>query len=791
MKRAAGAVAVAGVVLITLFGVARLWVLSSLAPLGGREPLPGLDDSVLVLWDSLAVPHVVARSDLDFFTTLGYLHARDRLWQLDLLRHAAQGRLSELFGGATIDADRELRELEISVIAAARLERAAPASRRVLEAYARGVNAWLERNPRPLELRLLRHVPEPWEPAQSLAIGVLQAWDLRTTGDEGDLAAVATSLGTARALELLPGPADSDAVIIGAVGEEQERLGGERSETAQHDPRLATRLRPLPAPRSRSWAWDTHGGRSNASNAWAVSGRRTRSGRPILANDPHLTLRAPSIWYLVGAHAPTYQVVGATIPGIPVVVLGHTRRVAWGFTNAMVDDVDLVAEQLSGDSTSYRTPRGWAPVIVVAETIRVRGGQPVVYARRRTEHGPLITTEWRGALDSGRAYALRWLAQDGAGDEVEALRAMAQSRDWTEFQAATERFGSPEQSVVYADTAGRIGYVLAGRVPRRRRGDWPFPSAGWSQAGDPWDGWVDARALPRVLDPASGWIVTANNRLVGPAYPHFVSRHYDVPYRARRIVELLRADTAATAASASRHQMDIVDVFARRFKSLAARAALAAGRADLADRLRGWDGAMDPGALEPTVFWRWYREVALLTFDETPAYHPVWPLHRWLAAGDSPWFDDRKTPGVETLDTIARLAMARVLADRGLLPWGDVHSTVMQHPLARVPLLGWLLGFSVGPLRTGGDDYTVNNSTSLDEGPLFSSSYGPSLRHVVDLGDVAGVGGFILPTGQSGHPLSRHYRDQAARWLNGALWLLPTDPDRVVAVDTLVLVPRR
>jgi len=774
VKRAAGVVAVAGVVLITVFGVARLWVLSSLAPLGGRESLPALDDSVLVLWDSLAVPHVLARSDLDFFTTLGYLHARDRLWQLELLRHAAQGRLSELFGRATIDADRELRELEISPIAAARLERAAPESRRVLEAYARGVNAWLAHGPRTLELHLLGHTPEPWEPAHSLGVGVLQAWELRTTGDESELADVAARLGTARALELLPEPSDSEVAPF---------------------PRLKPVLRtaqPLRAAirRAHASAWDTSAGpRGTASNAWAIAGRRTRSGKPILANDPHLTLRAPSIWYLVGAHAPTYQVVGATIPGIPVVVLGHTRRVAWGFTNAMVDDVDLVTEQLSGDSTRYRTPQGWAPVTILAETIRVRGGEPVAYERRRTRHGPLVTSA--GMPDSGRAYALRWLAQDGAGDEVGALRGMAQARDWTEFQAAAAGFGSPEQNVVYADTAGHIAYLLAGRVPRRRRGDSPFPAAGWSVAGDAWDGWLHPRALPRVLDPASGWIVTANNRLVDPSYPYFVSRHYDVPYRARRIVELVRADTVATAASASRHQMDVVDVFARRFKSLAARAALAAGRADLADGLRGWNGAMDPAALEATVFWRWYRELMSLTFDESPDYHPVWPLHSWLVAGESPWFDDRRTPGVETLDTLARLAMARVLADGGLLPWGEVHSTVMQHPLASVPVLGRLIGFSIGPIRTGGDDYTVNNSISLDEGPAFRSSYGPSLRHVVDMGDVDGAGGFILPTGQSGHPLSRHYRDQAARWLNGELWRLPIDPRRVVAVATLSLVPRR
>jgi penicillin amidase len=491
----------------------------------------------------------------------------------------------------------------------------------------------------------------------------------------------------------------------------------------------------------------------------------------------------------VAAHAPTYHVVGATIPGLPVVILGHTPRVAWGLTNAMVDDVDLVAEQLSADSNRFRTPGGWVPVTLVAETIAVRGGSPVVYARRRTSRGPLVTNE--GVLDSGRAYAMRWAAQDAGpgGDEIGALRAMAQAEDAAGIEAAARRFHSPQQHVVYADTAGRIGYLLAGRVPRRRRGDSPFPSDGTLLAGDPWAGWLAPGALPGARDPASGWIVTANNRMATPAQRAFLSRHYDLPYRAQRIAELLEIDTAATAASASRHQGDVLDPFARRAKSIAARAALAVGRPDVADRLRAWDGTMDASAAEPTLFWRWYRHVEQLTFDETPGYQPPWPLHRWMAQGGSPWFDVAATAAVETLDSIATLAMARVLADRGAAPWGVVHTTVMRHPLGGVPVLGRLVGFAVGPLPAAGDDYTVNNATTWSVGPPFESSYGPSLRHVVDLGNVDGVGGFILPSGQSGHPLSPHYRDQTARWLAGELWVLPTDPGRVAAADTLVLIP--
>ena len=734
MKRLLTALAIAGVVGMTLFGVARLWLLASLAPLGGREPVAGLVDSVTVLWDSLAVPHVIAASDDDFFTALGYLHARDRMWQMDLLRHAAEGRLSELFGEASVASDRAFRDREFNRIAASRLAAMGAATRRVLERYAAGVNAWLAADRPALEFRLVGHAPERWEPRHSIELGVLQAWDLRTTGDELDLAVVAERLGVERARELVP----SD-------------------------------------------------GPSNASNSWVIAGHRTASGRPVLANDPHLTLRAPSVWYLVGAHAPTYEVVGATIPGAPVVVLGHTARAAWGFTNAMVDDLDYLVEELSPDSSHARTAGGWAPVEALAETIRVKNGDAVIHRRLRTVHGPVVRGEWDPG--PGRALTLVWTAQDPGSDELAALLGMARGAGWRDFAAALAGFKTPEQNVVSAHAEGDIAYWLVGRVPVRRGGV-PFtPAPAWTGAGD-WVRYLDTSELPHVRNPVEGWIVTANNRLVGPEYPHVLSRHYDHGYRAARIAELVRADSSATTASVSRQQMDVVDGFARAHRSLAARAATAAMRADLGDRLRAWNGSMEAGLVEPAVFWSWYKELQRLTYeDESPDYRPAAPLHRWMAAGESRWFDDLRTPERETLDTLARRAMLGALTGRRAVRWGEVHQTWIDHPLAAVPVFGRWAGFRVGPLEKGGSNYTIDNASSTSASPPFPTSYGPSLRHVVDLGDVDGSGGFILPTGQSGHPLSRHYRDQTERWLRGDLWVIPIDVRRVRAIDTLVLTP--
>ncbi|HYR30785.1 MAG TPA: penicillin acylase family protein [Gemmatimonadales bacterium] len=764
----------AGLALVGFWVVAAAWLWLKLIvpPLQGREQVAGLGAPVTVVFDSLAVPHVMARNEDDLFAALGYLHARERLWQMDLLRHAAAGRLSELFGAQTVGADRAMREREMLRIARARVAAGSPDSRRVLNAYARGVNAWIARHNRALEFRVLRHDPEPWLPEHSVAIGVLQAWELHSDGEELALANAIHALGAKRAMDLLPSYPDTAPLILPHFGPTARPAAiATVGISGAVNPSAAADFDRLPA----------------ASNAWVVGPRWTASRKAILANDPHLTLRAPSIWYLVGAHAPGYEVVGATIPGVPVVVLGHNARLGWGFTNAMVDDMDFVVEQLSADSTRVRTPTRWAPLESVAETIVVRGGAPVTYARRRTAHGPLVDVGWTPD-SAGRVLAMRWVAQDSTSDEMSALLGFGRARSLTEFQAAVAGFRSPEQNVVYGDADGNIAYFLAGHVPVRRSGKGMLPTAGWSDAGR-WTRYLDVSELPHAVNPPEGMIVTANNRVIRGDQP-FISNLYELPYRAERIIELTRGDSAATAASVGRHQLDQVDVFARNMRDIAARAAADAGHGDIAQRLRSWDGSMAVGAREPAIFWSWYRELLYQTYEgRLPTYHPAGPLHRWMAAGDSPWFDDPRTPEHEDLRALARRAMDSALVHGADAPWGRVHHTIMEHPLGAVALLNGIFGFNVGPFANGGDTYTINVAVAGGRRPPFSSDYGPSLRHVVDFGDVDGSGGFILPTGESGHPMSEHYRDQTARWRKGQLWVLPVDVSKIRGMDTLYLLP--
>jgi len=525
---------------------------------------------------------------------------------------------------------------------------------------------------------------------------------------------------------------------------------------------------------------------ATASNSWAIGPSHTRSGKPILANDPHLTLRAPSIWYLVGVHAPGYEVVGVTIPGVPPVVLGHTADHGWGFTNGMIDDVDYVEERITPDTTRYLTAAGWRDVETVAETIRIKGADPIVYLRRRTADGPLQDVGWRP--DSTTAFAMRWTAQTPS-DEFGALLGMARAATLAQFEAALATFRVPEQNIVYADRSGTIAYDLAGYVPLRRSGDGSLPEQGWTEGGG-WSRVLKATELPRAVDPPSGFVVTANNKIVGDAFPFPIRADYELPYRAQRIWEMVRRDSGATAAIVAGEQVDVVNVFLRRLKPIAALAARDGGHADVADQISRWDGSMTPDRVEPTLLWEWFRELQALTYDdESPTYRPSAPLHRWLFRGQSVWFDDIRTPQHEDLAIIARRAMDSVLVHGSPRAWGTVHTHTEEHPLGAIPLLGALAGFNIGPLALGGGNHTVNVCPSNEFVPPFHCTEGPSMRHVVDFGDVDGAGGFILPAGQSGNPRSRHYRDQTERWIRGELWIIPVDVRRVHATDTLRLTP--
>jgi len=799
-------VAVLAALLLLVVAAVSFLLVRSVPPLAGSETLPGLGADVQVAWDSLAIPHITASTDRDAFMALGYLHARDRLWQMEALRRTAEGRLSEILGPAAVETDRFLRSLDILHAAESALTLVPPETRALLDAYLEGINRWALHPTRPLppEFQLLRIRPEPWTARQVYSVARLMAWDLVNASVELSLARAAARVGPERVRELFPVYPESGAVILppgsgtwkasvgrgrrGAVG----AVGWRRSAVSWLPSyRLSEAAVPIIPPRAAEILDAV--AMARASNSWVLAPARSRSGKPILASDPHLAFRAPSLWYLAAIESPGFQVAGATIPGLPAVVLGRNRRIAWGLTNIEADDVDYVIERLSPDSARVLTPSGWVPVEVVRDSIRVRGRSAVPFALRRTAHGPLLD-DGRGvggARGEGwiEALAMRWNAHDPS-DELTALLGVDRAGSWEEFLAAVSRFKSPEQNWVYADVDGNIGYTASGAIPARRSGVGLLPTPGWTDEGR-WERYLDFAELPRAFNPPEGFVVTANNRVVGAEYPHLLANNPGMPYRAERIRELILGGGPFTADDAQRMQMDTLDVFARWAKPLAATAAESVGREDVAAALRRWDGTMGADAVEPAVFYVWYRALQRMTYeDELGGYAPTAPLHAWLRSGASPWFDDVRTPEREDLAALAARAMREALARADGVPWGRIHTTTSAHSLRGVGVVNALLRLTLGPFPRAGSLYTVNVADFGALAPPFRNTHGASFRQVVDLADVGGAR-MIITTGQSGNPVSRHYRDQRPLWWSGQLRMVPLGPGKVAGVALLRLTAIR
>ncbi|HEX6041035.1 penicillin acylase family protein [Longimicrobium sp.] len=784
---------VALLLIVVLSG--RWWLGRSAADPARDASIAGLQAPVEVWRDSLGVPHVWARNEDDLFRAMGYVHAQDRLFQMELFRRVADGRMAEILGENLVNTDRFLRTIGMGRAAAENEARLDPAHRRLLQAYADGVNAWIGNHPGPLppEFVTLRFKPEPWTVRNSLSIAKIMAWDLADWNVGLEVQRALDAVGDSLGRDVLPFYPDSGLTILGGDADWEGRGA---APPAQAAPAAALpRVSGVELPDVPQLALELleTASASHASNSWVIGGSRTRSGKPILANDMHLALRAPAIWYLAALHGGPFDVTGMTLPGVPVVVAGHSRRVAWGYTNAMVDDVDLFVEQVdSANPNRYRTPEGWAEMTVRQDTIRVKGKAPVVQAVRATRHGPVISdVDERGGTN--RVIAMQWTAY-APSTEVAALFEMNRARNADEFLQAVSGFNNPHQNVVYADADGQFGYWMAGRVPIRRGGDGVLPVPGWTGEGD-WTGWLRFNQHPHVRNPADGFVVTANNRQVGSQYPHHITANWAEPWRAVRIRQMVEAGRDLTAADVLAQQMDVRDAWALRHLPRAVRAADNAGLADAAHELRAWNGEARVDSRGAALFYVWFEELRTRVgsdeFRGKPVYFPRTAMERVLARGGGPWVDDVTTDSTETLDGLAAAAMRTAVERVGEKRWGDLHVTRIDHPMGVVSVLDRAFGLNIGPFPNGGAFYTVNVSGWGGRTPPFNNAYGSSQRHVVDMADPDGSGGFVIPTGQSGNPYSPHYRDQTPMWREGRLWLIPLDRGKAEAraVSRMTLRP--
>ena len=772
LRRAFGwAVGLVGVLLLAaVLGVAAL----AYATLPARRmqlAIPGLSAPVSIAFDADGVPHIRAANALDAATALGFVHARDRMFQMDLMRRAASGRLAALFGPAALPNDRLMRTLGLGRVVQAEWAQLPPATQAMLSAYARGMNAWIARRGRFAAPEfLLLGAPKPWQPTDSLLWGRMMAlWLSGNWRTELDRLALARTHGAAAVLALWPPGGGAGHPEAAAATPALVRLARA----------VLTRLPAFPTPFTLP---------ATASDEWAVDGAHSTTGAPLLAGDPHLGFGLPGLWYLARIDTPHEHLAGATAPGVPFMVLGHNADLAWTFTSTGADVQDIFVETPVGPD-DYQTPNGPRPYAIHRSLIRVRGGPSETLIVRYTRHGPVISDLAPHAAGGAvLAVSMANLAPDDSA--ASGLLALNRARTLDQAEAAAAEITTPVQNLLVASRR-RIALFTTGRVPIRKAGDGAMPVAGADGAHD-WVGFAGGTQLPTIIAPASGHLANGNNRTAPPDFPIFLGRDWPDDWRARRIRALLARRPKHDLADFARMQVDAVSLFAHAvLPAMLAGAGKAAPGDRMGERARamlsGWHGRMATGLPQPAIFNAWiiaFRNAALAVRGfgpDAPAPTDLFVAANLVPDGPLSCGADCAPLLAASLHTALAALAARLGPDPDAWRWGDVHQVTFAHPFARaLPWLGRipLLGRMLAPhLAAPGDGST------LDRGGVdarLADVHGPAFRGLYDLSDLD-RSRFVVVPGQSGNPFSGHARDFLTRWRDGASITLPATPARVTA----------
>ena len=791
-------------VVITVLGF--FLIRSPFPQVDGELEAAGLDRRVEIVRDVDGVPHIYAETEHDLFFAQGYVHAQDRFWQMDFWRHIGAGRLAEMFGDSQVETDMFLRSLDFTGLAERELQNMPAEHRAILESYAEGVNAYIgSRTPSQisleyavLPLQVSGYQIEPWIPVNTLTWGKVMSWDLSwNLLQEIDRATLSIDLPQERIAQLYPGYPEGHPVIVPS----DQAATAEPSATTLASGALAA----LGEAGARARAvWDLTGGgfAGIGSNNWVVGGSHTESGLPILANDPHLAIQMPSIWYQNGLHCTSddcrYQLIGFSFAGTPGVILGHNDSIAWGVTNEAVDTQDLFIEKVNPDNPrQYEFQGEWVDMEVRPETIVVAGGDDVNYDVATTRHGPVISdtyfdeTPFQGSaleLPDGYVVALAWQTLQPS-TLVEAIIGLNRATNYEEFRSALSKWDIAGQNVVYADAEGNIAYQATGEVPIRGAGNGSWPVPGWTGEYD-WAGTVPFEELPRLFNPPRDYIVTANNPVLAPGSGPFFSVDSDHGYRAARIEEIIEATPAGySVASAQEIQIDNRDGGAPNLVPhlLAVSSETEAVKVIqevLAPWAEGPDGFQtspdSPGAAAYQAVWA--NLLRLAFHDELP--EDYWPEggSRWFASvaalletPDDPFWDDTGSDPVEDRDAILEQAMTDAHeelvdllgSDPGTWRWGEIHVGRFENQSFGQSGIGpieWLFN-RTAPRRLGGSADIVN-AIGFHPPDGYQVDWIPSMRMVIDLGDL-GASTSMNTTGQSGHAFHAHYDDMLQPWADG------------------------
>ncbi len=755
---------------IIIAGGGYLWLKSTVPSYEGRIKA-GVETEVKISRDDYGVASIIAGNEKDAFFALGFAMAQDRLFQMEMMRRAGSGRLSEILGPDLIEVDKLFLALTAFQSPQELYEKNNKNLQDLMTRFAQGVNHFMKQGPLPLEFKLLGLTPEPWQPYDSMAINMVMAWDLNLAWNN-DLvnAAIAAKLGPDRVREFLPYFQPGYPTIIPP--------GGYSAQAALNLLEIGHQAKAF-----------LGAGAAPGSNSWVLSGAKTTTGKPLLANDPHLGFSQPPIWWEGAILAGDLKVSGVFIPGIPLPLIGHTPHHGWGLTNVMADDADFFIEKINPDNKDeYLADGAWVPLKKVRRTIKVKGREPVEVVFNITRNGLLIDNLRTPVKTDGPPLAMRWVGQDYTAD-LQSLYGVAKARSWEEFKAGVSHFACPGQNFIYADVDGNIGWIAGVKIPRRRGGyDPTLPAEGYSGKNG-WDGYLPFSAQPSLYNPPEGFIVTANNKSVGPEYPHYISTYWAGPERAARIRELIRAKEKLSARDIRDIQADDLSKAAQLLQPHILKAFEGQGVSDqekeALELLRSWDFRMEAGSAAAAVFEMTFAQLfADILLDDlgqplTKAYlrnhyAAIRSLRLWLTRG-SPLFDDKGTPDkTESKDDIIRRSFRKAVLEMEKIQgraevkdwtWGRAHTITFEHAFkGQSGLLDKII--NLGPYPVGGSMFTVSPTQYriADLGD-FRTRAGASMRQIIDLGDVE-KSVRANTTGQSGHFMSPHYHDQVKLWLN-------------------------
>lgn len=796
---------VAGLLVLAILAAAAWLCLAArraLPQLDGTLHLPGLQAKVSVSRDAHGVPTIQASSFEDLFFAQGFVTAQDRLWQMDVMRRAAAGDLAELLGPDLLEHDQEQRIAGLRVAAEKMLEVSSPQERARFEEYARGVNAYIAAHSRnlPLEFRILRYTPRPWKPEDSMLIAAQMIEDLSTSPRQALIREkVLAKLGPELTADLYVNSSWHDRPPTASSPDFEQTNDEDHTGVAAAQPNSAAPALPAFWPEIRDARFVV------GSNNWVVSGAHTVSGKPLLSNDMHLHHQMPNLWYELHLVYGDFDVAGVSLPGMPYVIVGHNRRIAWGFTNVGPTVEDVYVETFN-EQGQYLTPAGWKEPEHRKEVIHVKGKPDVVLDVVSTRHGPIVTSLVPGEI---RKLALRWTLYDGVRNPFFALDS---AQNWDQFRAALSEFDAPAQNAVYADVDGNIGYQATGKIPIRVSGDGSLPENGADDAHE-WTGYIPFDRLPSISNPPSGIIATANSRITPDDYPYSISTEWEAPWRSERIYRVLESGKKFSAADMLQLETDISSApdryFAEQFVYAVDHAHSPSPRARAAaDILRSWNGQMSAASAAPSIETAARSELVRLILEPKLGAAPKetgpdssgpqaegvlsWKSYRW--GMESVWLENvvlhrppRWLPSAypnyeELLTASVQAAVTSPAAPENLSSWqwGDVNPVEIQHPIfGRVPLLRHWTGPGLEP--QSGSAFTVK---------AVSRSHGPSERMTVDLSNLD-LTTLNLVTGEAGNFLSPYYMDQWNAWYKGFTFVLPFSPAAVKQAEThnLLLQP--